>query len=90
MYTKTWCGYCRRAQRLLERKGVEFEVIDVTHDPEGEKEMIRLAGRWTVPQIFIGGNPIGGSSELAGLEAAGQLDAFLASEPAVNRHDSGA
>jgi glutaredoxin 3 len=34
--------------------------------------------RSTVPQIFINGEHIGGSDELADLERAGKLDALLA------------
>jgi len=29
MYTTMWCGYCARARSLLQRKGVDFEEIDV-------------------------------------------------------------
>jgi glutaredoxin 3 len=41
-------------------------------------EMIERSGRRTVPQIFIGTHHVGGSDELAELEAAGALDALLA------------
>ena len=42
-------------------------------------EMLRGAnGRTTVPQIFIGGQHVGGSDDLAALEAAGKLDTMLA------------
>jgi glutaredoxin 3 len=30
-----------------------------------------------VPQIFVGGRPIGGSDDLAALEARGELDSML-------------
>jgi glutaredoxin 3 len=35
-------------------------------------------GRTSVPQIFIDGRGIGGSDELAALEARGELDTLLA------------
>jgi glutaredoxin 3 len=37
----------------------------------------RAPGRTTVPQIFIDGQHIGGSDDLAALESAGKLDALL-------------
>jgi glutaredoxin 3 len=77
IYTKSWCGYCHRAKALLARKGVSFEEIDVTDDPAREQEMIRRSGRRTVPQVFIGGQSVGGSDELAALEAQGRLDGLL-------------
>jgi glutaredoxin 3 len=41
-------------------------------------EMRERSRRTTVPQIFINGQHIGGSDELAALEQAGKLDALLA------------
>jgi glutaredoxin 3 len=38
----------------------------------------RSNGGRTVPQIFIGGAPIGGYDEISALDRAGKLDALLA------------
>lgn len=78
IYSTLFCPYCARAKSLLSRKGVAFENIDVMEEPERRDEMIRRAnGRTTVPQIFIDGEHIGGSDELAALDRAGKLDAKL-------------
>ncbi len=78
IYTTTYCPYCDRAKALLRRKGVEFEEIDVTDDPDLRAEMIRRAnGRRTVPEIFIDGQLIGGYEELRALEQAKKLDELL-------------
>lgn len=78
IYTRNWCGYCFRAKRLLQAKGVAFEEIDVDVALEREREMIqRSGGRLTVPQIFIDGNHVGGSDELHDLERRGELDRLL-------------
>ena len=78
MYSTMWCPYCARARALLERKGVEFIEIDLMEQPGRRDEMIRRAGgRTTVPQIFINGEHIGGSDDMAALDRAGQLDAKL-------------
>ena len=37
----------------------------------------RSGGARTVPQIFIDGNPIGGSDELVALDRSGELDRLL-------------
>lgn len=79
MYATAWCPYCARARNLLTRKGVEFQEIDV--DSTGREEMIRRSGRRTVPQIFIGATHVGGSDDLAELEAAGKLDSLLGRSP---------
>ena len=77
MYTTSWCPYCDRARRLLARKNVAFEEIDVESAPEKRAEMQQKSGRRTVPQIFIGETHVGGSDDLHALEAAGKLDALL-------------
>jgi glutaredoxin 3 len=78
IYTKFFCGYCARAKRLLENKGVEYEEYDITMGGPKRQEMIqRSGGRSTVPQIFIDDRHIGGSDDLAALDRQGQLDALL-------------
>lgn len=78
MYVKTTCGYCFRARRLLDAKGVET-VEHVVDSGEKRLEMIeRAGGRMTVPQIFIDGRHIGGCDDLFQLERAGKLDDMLA------------
>ena len=78
MYTTPFCGYCTRAKSLLEKKGAAYEEVDVMMDEKKRAEMRERAKRSTVPQIFINGQYIGGSDELAALEQAGKLDAMLA------------
>ena len=79
IYTKPWCGFCRRAKGLLDRKGVAFDEVDLTREPDREAEMTeRAGGRRTVPQVFVGDVHVGGSDDLAALEARGELDALLA------------
>jgi glutaredoxin 3 len=77
MYTTSWCHYCERARRLLSSKGVSWTEIDIESSPEKRAEMRERAGRSSVPQIFIGDQHVGGSSDLAALEDAGKLDALL-------------
>ncbi len=79
IYTTPFCGYCFAAKKLLSQKGVDFEEIDVAREPERRAEMIQRAlGRRTVPQIFIGGEPVGGFDDIYALDRAGKLDALLA------------
>lgn len=78
IYTTPFCGYCARAKSLLDSKGAEYEETDVMMDDKKRTEMRARANRTTVPQIFINGQHIGGSDDLAALEQAGKLDALLA------------
>jgi len=78
IYTTPFCGYCARAKGLLDSKGAAYDEMDVMMDDKKRTEMRERAKRSTVPQIFINGQHIGGSDELAALERAGKLDALLA------------
>lgn len=78
IYSTLFCPYCARAKSLLERKGVKYVNIDIIEDPSKREEMLsRAGGRTSVPQIFIDGEHIGGSDELAALDRAGKLDRKL-------------
>ena len=77
MYSTQFCPYCVRARMLLESKGIEFTDIRVDLERERYKEMINLAGRSSVPQIFIDDDHVGGCDDLYALENQGVLDAKL-------------
>lgn len=78
IYTTPFCGYCARAKGLLDKKGAAYEEMDVMMDDKKRNEMRERSRRTTVPQIFINGEHVGGSDELAALESAGKLDGLLA------------
>jgi glutaredoxin 3 len=79
IYTTPFCPYCHAAKRLLQKKGVSYSEIDVSQDPDMRARMTQRAnGRRTVPQIFIGGQHLGGSDDLHALDHAGKLDPMLA------------
>ena len=78
IYTTPICPYCARAKRLLDGKGVAYTEINLWTEGARRQEMIdRADGRTSVPQIFIDGEAIGGSDELAALEQSGGLDKLL-------------
>lgn len=78
IYTRMFCGYCTRAKRLLDSKGVDYIEYDITMDAVKRSEMIdRKPDARTVPQIFVDGVGLGGSDDLAALEREGKLDGLL-------------
>ncbi len=78
IYTTRWCGYCVRAKALLDAKGLPYEEISLDDDPGFRQVIHELTGGWTVPQILIGGEPIGGYTELWRFDREGRLDELLA------------
>jgi glutaredoxin 3 len=77
VYTTRWCGYCVRAKALLEGKRIPFEEVTLDDDAAFRQRLYDLTGGWTVPQIVIDGEPIGGYTELWRLERSGALDERL-------------
>ena len=79
MYTTQVCPYCQRAKVLLMQRGVaQIEEIRVDLHPAERETMIRLTGRRTVPQIFIGSTHVGGCDDLVALDQRGGLAPLLA------------
>lgn len=83
MYSTQICPYCIRAEHLLKQRGVtHIEKILVDRQPELLQEMIRITGRRTVPQIFIGDHHVGGYDDLAELDSNDGLIPLLQAETA--------
>lgn len=78
IYTSPFCGFCMRAKALLEKKGVAYEEYDVMSAPGLRKAMTERANdSYTVPQIFINNEHIGGCDDLMLLDFHGELDMKL-------------
>ncbi|MDZ7751054.1 MAG: glutaredoxin 3 [Gammaproteobacteria bacterium] len=80
IYLTTHCPYCIRARRLLDNKGISYDVVDVGADRELWRQMMQRSQRRTVPQVFIDEVAVGGFDDLVQLEREGRLDALLGLE----------
>ena len=78
VYTTDPCGFCRQAKSLLESRGVDYEEISLTKDPDGRARLVRRTGQMTFPQIIIGERVVGGFRELLEADRDGTLDEILA------------
>lgn len=80
IYSSDFCPYCMRAKALLRERGVtDFEEIVVDGKPDVRAAMAKLAGRTSVPQIFIGETHVGGCDDLHALDGRGGLLPLLQS-----------
>ena len=79
MYTTLVCPFCIRAKAVLKQRGVALiDEVRVDLNPAERDAMVRLTGRRTVPQIFIGATHVGGCDELIALDQRGGLATLLA------------
>lgn len=81
VYVTDYCPYCTRAKSLLERRGIAYDEVDVSNDPDKRAWLVSTTKRRTVPQIFIDGTPVGGSDDLHALDRSGKLAEMMARTP---------
>lgn len=80
VYVTTYCGYCVAAKRWLTSIGVDYDVIDVSYDPEARRWLAATTGMRTVPQIFVGEHPVGGYEEMRAMDNRGEFRPLLDAE----------
>lgn len=62
MYATQWCGYCKKARKYFESKGIKFTEFDIEKDFSAKREYDRLGGK-AVPLILVGNSSMTGFSE---------------------------
>ncbi|KAK9372307.1 thioredoxin-like protein [Lipomyces chichibuensis] len=80
VFSKSWCPYCRQAKQTLDNEDVEHTDLELDQIDVGDaiqSAIYELTSQRTVPAIFIGGNFVGGNSDLQALKRNGQLKALL-------------
>lgn len=55
LFIKPYCGWCHKAMRWLEQRGVDYEKVDVIADEAAFDEMIRISGQDLAPVIDVDG-----------------------------------
>jgi glutaredoxin 3 len=73
LYSTDACSFCVRAKALLDARGLAYEEINLSRDPDGRAELGRRTGMLSFPQIVIAEELIGGFMELVAADRAGRL-----------------
>lgn len=68
LFIKPYCGWCDKAMRWLDERGVKYETLDVIADSEAYDEMVELSGQSLAPVIDVDGDILAdfGPEELPG------------------------
>ena len=95
VFTKSYCPYCQRAVNTLRayarRYGTTVRVVELdTMVParKGEalqRRLARVTGRTTVPNVFIGGEAVGGGDEVEALRAGRRLGRLVKAATGTRR-----
>jgi monothiol glutaredoxin len=75
--TFVMCGNSDRALQALRRAGASVTAVDVLADPQIRQELSAISGWPTIPQVFVGGELVGGADIVEELEASGELERTL-------------
>ena len=71
------CGFSSRAIAILEHLNVEFDTVDVLQD-QGVRQGIKTYSDWpTIPQLYVGGEFVGGSDIMMEMYETGELKELL-------------
>ena len=71
------CGNSERALQALRAVGASFTAVDVLPDPAIRQELSAISSWPTIPQVFVGGELIGGADIVQELAVNGELEAKL-------------
>ena len=54
MYSTTWCGYCLRLKRLMQREGIQYAEVDIDTDAQAAELVMQAnGGNRTVPTLVF-------------------------------------
>ena len=71
------CGNSDRALRALRGAGAPVTAVNILPDPRIRQELSDISGWPTVPQVFIGGELVGGADIVEELASSGELEQKL-------------
>ena len=73
IYTTDLCSSCRGVKALLQKRGIAYEEVNLSRDPDSRAKLEQLTGMYTFPQIVIGEQAIGGLEALIAADRSGRL-----------------
>lgn len=54
VYSTTWCGYCMRLKKMLDREGIDYAEVNIEEDPDAAELVMRVnGGNRTVPTVVF-------------------------------------
>ena len=91
VFSKTFCPYCIRVKELLSQLGATYKAVELDAESDGSEIQSALkewTGQQTVPNVFIGGNHIGGCDATMNLNNQGKLVPLLTQAGALKASTS--
>jgi monothiol glutaredoxin len=80
------CGFSARTVAMLQTLDAPFAAVDVLPDPRIRQELSAISNWPTIPQLFVGGELVGGCDIVTEMYESGELSEVLG----VQGHDGAA
>jgi monothiol glutaredoxin len=74
------CGFSARTAAALDALGKPYAAVDVLPDPRIRQELSAISNWPTIPQLFVGGELVGGADIVAEMYESGELAGVLGVE----------
>jgi monothiol glutaredoxin len=74
------CGFSMRVTQILNAHGADYSAMDILPDPRIREELSGLSGWPTIPQLFIGGELVGGCDIVTEMAESGELAQALGTQ----------
>ena len=71
------CGFSAKAAQAVMGCGEKFAYVDILQNPEIRANLPKYANWPTFPQLWVGGELVGGSDIMAEMAADGSLQALI-------------
>jgi len=71
MFALEWCEFCWSVRRLFDAAGIAYRAVDLdgaewrrgNRSADMRLALAKVTGASTIPQVFVGGQPIGGATD---------------------------
>ncbi len=71
------CGFSARTVAILQSMGTQFAAVDILPDPRIRQELSAISNWPTIPQLFVGGELVGGCDIITEMHQSGELQQAL-------------
>jgi monothiol glutaredoxin len=81
------CGFSARTVGILQSLDTRFAAVDILPDPRIRQELSELSQWPTIPQLFVGGELVGGCDIVTEMFETGELAELLGAEQRTDVSD---
>jgi monothiol glutaredoxin len=74
------CGFSARVAQILNASGVDYAAMDILPDPRIREQLSAVSGWPTIPQLFVGGELVGGCDIVTEMFESGELAETLGTQ----------